>query len=210
MKLTNNIICWGSAVIPILYFFYLLPDMPAEVPTHFNSKGEADAYGSPWTVLFAIAIIVIPVNLILQYAPKIDPKQKIKTEQQGYQRIRVMLSLFMASIALIVVHSTVNDFSVNMLSIVIWLIFTLLGNFIQSIKHNYFLGVRTPWTLESEVVWKKTHRFMGRTFFFGGIGGMIVSLFLGMEWSMYLLLSFSIIASIFAFAYSYVEFKKLN
>jgi uncharacterized membrane protein len=205
-----TLICWLSSLLPILYFFFLLPDMPAEVPTHFNSRGEPDAYGSPWTVLLAIVVIVIPVNLILQYAPKIDPKQKIKLEQASFQRLRLLLALSMAALAVVIVHATVNPVSVNFISLIIWALFAFIGNYMQNVKHNYFIGVRTPWTLENEEVWRKTHRLTGRAFFYGGILGMILSLFLGMDWSMYILLSFSVGVTIFAFAYSYRVYKKLS
>ncbi len=204
----TNIICWLSALIPFIYFFILLPGMPEEVPTHFNAAGEADAYGSPYTVLIALVAILVPVNVILQYAPYIDPKQKLMKDQPSYQRLRIMLSLSMTAIALVVVHSTVNTVSIELLGIIIWMLFAIIGNYIQSVKHNYFIGVRTPWTLENEDVWRKTHRLFGRIMFFGGIGGAILSLIVDMKISMIVLIAFSVLVTIFAFYYSFKEYKK--
>lgn len=204
----TNIICWLSALIPFIYFFILLPGMPEEVPTHFNAAGEPDDYGSPFVVLIALVAIVVPVNVILQYAPYIDPKQKLMKDQPSYQRLRIMFSLSMTAIALVIVHSTVNTVSIELLGIIIWMLFAIIGNYIQSVKHNYFIGVRTPWTLENEEVWRKTHRLFGRIMFFGGIGGAILSLIVEMKISMIVLVAFSVIVTIYAFYYSFKEHKK--
>jgi uncharacterized membrane protein len=83
------------------------------------------------------------------------------------------------------------------------------GNYLQTIKHNYFVGIRTPWTLESETVWKKTHRLGGRLWVVGGILLAVIPFFMNnMENFMPVFVTIMIIISMIPVVYSYLEFKK--
>ena len=87
---------------------------------------------------------------------------------------------------------------------------TTLGNYFKTIKPNYFIGIRTPWTLENEEVWKKTHLFGGKLWFIGGLLIFILSLIIPDNYSFYVLITVTVIISILPIIYSYLEFKKLK
>lgn len=205
-----NLLCWLISSLPILYFFYLYPQMPEEVPVHFNAAGEPDRYGNPLSLLIAVVAVVLPLNLIMQFAPVLDPKHKLSETQPAYRKLRVLLALCMASLGIMIVHSSIYGLSPNMIALLIWLLFAVLGNYMQNLKHNYFIGVRTPWTLENEEVWRKTHRLMGKLFFYGGVTGMLLSLILQPIASFAVLIAFALLSTVISFIYSFKQHKNLN
>ena len=90
--------------------------------------------------------------------------------------------------------------------VIVGLIFIIIGNYLQRVRSNYFMGIRTPWTLSNETVWKKTHRLSGKLFFIGGLL-ILVSAFLPEEYK-------SIISGVqrslrgVPYLYSYLAYKK--
>jgi uncharacterized membrane protein len=97
-----------------------------------------------------------------------------------------------------------NYFIVPLIS----LLFIYLGYAIKDVKRNYFIGIRTPWTLASETVWKKTHNIGGKLFMIMGI--IFLSSLLFPQYFIWILIVPLIIVIIFLFVYSYTEYKKIN
>ena len=85
-----------------------------------------------------------------------------------------------------------------------------LGNYFKVIKQNYFLGIKTPWTLESEEVWKLTHILAGKLWIVGGLLIVIFSLIITENINFYIFLSITAIISIVPIVYSYLIFKELK
>ena len=90
----------------------------------------------------------------------------------------------------------------------IGVLYIILGNFFKTIKANYFIGIRTPWTLENEIVWKKTHQMGGILWFIGGLAIIICSLILNEELNFIVFMSITIIIAVIPIIYSFVQFKK--
>ena len=89
------------------------------------------------------------------------------------------------------------------------LLFMILGNYLPKVKANYFIGIRTPWTLANETVWVKTHRFGGKVFFIGG-AMLIVSAFIPSSFRVFLLISSIVFIAIVPMVYSYFVYKKVT
>jgi uncharacterized membrane protein len=85
-----------------------------------------------------------------------------------------------------------------------------LGNYFKVIKQNYFLGIKTPWTLESEEVWKLTHILAGKLWIVGGLLIVIFSLVIPEDINFYLFITITAIITIVPIVYSYLIFKKLK
>jgi len=87
----------------------------------------------------------------------------------------------------------------------IW--FFYLGSIMKQLKRNWFIGVRTPWTLSSDKVWEKTHKFASKIFKVWG-GLIILTIFIPAEYSIWVILVSSFIVLIWIVLYSYLEFRK--
>jgi len=152
------------------------------------------------------------VYLITLFLPLIDPKKMNYEFFQGnFYKIRLVLVLFLSAIDIIVVYAGATGKSPGspglMLSLS-FLLLALLGNFMINIKPNWFVGIRTPWTLSSDSVWKKTHLVGGRLFFYGGLLCFILSIVFGTGWFQYLLLSYILGSALFLYGYSYWLYKR--
>lgn len=164
----NQIILWTMIVLPFLYLAYLWGQLPEIVPVHWNVKGKADGFGPKISLLF-VALLPLFVFGVLRVAQKIDPKQNLKSIRAKMPAIELIVTGFMSAISLFAIYSALkSDSPMSFLILLFGMFFVLLGNYMQTILPNYFIGIRTPWTLQNDLVWKKTHRFTGRLWMLGG------------------------------------------
>jgi uncharacterized membrane protein len=196
-------------LLPAIYLAFVWNTLPEEVPMHFNAKGEVDRYGSKDELIGVLFLLNLPLYFIMRFAPQIDPKKKINEKQLF--GLRLVLHLFISAIALFIIYSTQQGALANPFGIVslVGLLFAALGFFFRSIKPNYFIGIKTPWTLESEEVWNKTHRVSGPVWIAGGIFMALSPLFAKAA-SIYIILGVTFGLAIFSVVYSYVAFKNLR
>ncbi len=200
-------------IIPFGVSAYLWNDLPDIVPTHFDMKGEADGWGPKWVNAIMFPAIALATYLMLVGLPFIDPKKRIESRQKPIAAIRIILSLFFIFMYVFVMAESMGtdiNFGVYLQS-GIGLLFLVLGNYMHSIKQNYFIGVRTPWTLENEEVWKRTHRITAKVWTVGGLI-MMITPFLLTNTTMYWIV-FSIVVTVLVLVpiiYSYVIFQQID
>ena len=194
---------------PAVYLAFVWNALPEEVPMHFNAKGEVDRYGSKDELIGLLFMLNLPLYFIMRFAPQIDPKNKINEKQLF--GLRLVLHIFISLLALFIIYSTQKGALANPFGIVslVGLLFAALGFFFTSIKPNYFIGIRTPWTLENETVWTKTHKVSGPVWIAGGVFMAISPLF-AKAGSIYIVLGVTFGLAIFSVVYSYVAYKKLK
>jgi len=195
------------ALIPFLYLGIIYNTLPPQVPVHLNIQGEIDRFGSK-SELILIAIFPLLAYLIFI----IVPKKKIEAMGKKYQKLKTLLILLMTLLAVYILYSIKNlTFSnPNFIIIAIGILYTLFGNYSKTIKSNYFIGIRTPWTLKNETVWKNTDILGGKLWFVGGIIIIISSLVVNKAYNIYLFLVITAIITLIPVIYSYIQFKKLN
>ncbi len=199
-------------LLPFIYLAYIWNQLPEKVPMHWNVKGEIDRYGDKIELLIIPFMLPVLTYLIFLVVPKIDPKNKIKQMGKKYDSLKWILTAFMSVLALFIIYSAKNSsFSnPNFVFILVGLLFSTLGNYFKTIKANYFIGIRTPWTLENETVWKDTHKLGGVLWFWGGIGIVISGIIFSSKISFIILMCITIIISIIPIVYSYFRFKKIT
>lgn len=161
-------------LLPLIYLLWVYSAMPQTVPMHYGADGMVDRYGPKTEFAVTICIvqgIAVGVYLLLMFLPAIDPKQKVKYSEGTFQKIALGIVTFMAALCIAIIFATVNrQFKIEQLLLpLIGLFFAFMGNIMYSIKPNYFAGVRTPWTLESEDNWRATHQLAGKIWFAGGL-----------------------------------------
>ena len=198
------------ALLPFVYLAYIWNELPKEVPMHWNATGEIERWGDKselFMMLFMLTGITYFVFLIIPY---IDPKQKLQNMGNKLNNLRLILALFMSALAIYILYSVQQKTSNPVLIFpLVGLLFAFLGNYFKTIKPNYFIGIRTPWTLENEEVWKKTH-LIGRKLWF--VGGLLMALtfVLPNKIQIYTFLAIAAVITIVPIVYSYLEFKKIK
>ena len=195
---------------PFLYLYYIWDELPAKVPLHWNVKGEIDRWGDKEELFYIPILLPLLVYIIFLIIPLIDPKKQLDKMGRKYHSFKLILTLSMSMITLFILF-TAKDSSLsspNYIFIIIGVMFTLIGNFMKTIKPNYFIGIKTPWTLESEAVWKSTHLFAGKLWFIGGLVIVLQSLLLPNSIVPVVFVIITLIITFTPIIYSYVQFKK--
>ncbi len=209
-KFKKEIPFLAIALIPFVYLIYIWNRLPEKVPMHWNGAGEIDRYGDKKelvAMLFMLVGISYFVFLIIPYA---DPKQKLQNMGNKLNIIRMILAIFMSTLAVYILYNTQQKSSnPGFVFAIIGLLFAFLGNYFKTIKPNYFIGIKTPWTLENEEVWKKTHLMGGKLWFVGGLL-MALTFVLPNEFQFYTFMGIVAIITIIPIVYSYLEFKKIK
>ncbi len=209
-SLTREILLWVIILIPLAYLAWVWNDLPEQVPVHFNSKGEADGWAGKTAMIFIVLATTALLNLILLAVPYIDPKRKLMYMGSKYHQLRFILIIFMTALALFIIHNALDPdtFRRNVLFMLIGGLFIALGNYFQAVKPNYFIGIRTPWTLESEQVWRKTHRLGGMLWIAGGLLLIVLAFLPQSVWQTVLFTVVIALTAIIPTIYSFVAYRQ--
>jgi uncharacterized membrane protein len=213
-SLAKELLLIVITLAPIVYLFIMWKELPDQVPMHWNFQGEIDRYGSKAMLGWLVVLINVPIYLIMLFLPKIAAKKE-SLERMGkkYYRLRLILQLFMASLVftILLVSAGATQIPIETLLGYCFIFFMLLfGNYMGSIRQNHFMGIRTPWTLENEEVWKKTHQLGGRLWIGGAIIGFILLFFLPNNWALMSVVALMVVPMLLAAIYSFVLFKQLK
>ncbi|WP_396186505.1 SdpI family protein [Flavobacterium sp.] len=202
----------GFVLLPFIYLAYLWNSLPEKVPMHLNYKGEIDDWGTKYSLLGLIFLLPVLTYVLMLVIPKINPKKRIELMGGKYYQIKFVLVGFMSVLAIYIIHSSNSQTlsSPSIVLVLIGLLFMALGNYFKVIKQNYFLGIKTPWTLESEEVWKLTHILAGKLWIVGGLLIVIFSLVIPEDINFYLFIIITAIITIVPIVYSYLIFRKLK
>ncbi len=212
MKLKQE---WPLLVIvalPFIYLAYTWPQLPEQVPLHWNMKGEIDRYGSKLELLMIPFLLPVLTYLIFLVVPNIDPKDKLNKMGKKLGSIKWLLTTLMSILALFIIYSVKNESltNPNYIVLLVGVLYVILGNYFKTIKPNYFIGIKTPWTLENETVWKATHQLAGKMWLVGGIIVVLSSLLANKQTNFILFIVITGVISIVPIAYSYFKFKSLK
>lgn len=214
MKLTlrKELPIIGIILVPFIYLAFLWNSLPEKVPTHWNSSGEIDRWGDKYSLIGLLFLLPVLTYLLLLVIPKIDPKKRIELMGGKYYQIKFILVLLMSTLAVVILHITVNQStsSPNLIYSLLGILIVVMGNYFKVIQPNYFLGIRTPWTLQSNEVWKLTHVFASKLWFIGGLLIIIGGVFLPDEFFLVVFLSLIGVIVIIPMVYSYFKFKEME
>ncbi len=191
-------------------FFY--NKLPAELPTHWNASGEADGFSSKLTTFFMSNGMMVLMYVMFLILPKIDPKKiNYKYFSKGYSSIviGIMILFFAINLGTIYIGLGHELKMERLIVILIGVLFLFVGNYMQQVKSNYFMGIRTPWTLSNETVWNKTHRVGSKVFMIAGIL-IMVTVFLPPSMMIWAIITIAFLMSAIPIVYSYVLYKKIT
>lgn len=153
------------------------PQVPADValPVHWGFDLQPDRYGGKFEGLFMMPLVGIVISLVWALAPRFAPRRRnLRRSGTAYDAVCVAVMAFMTMLhGAIVMQATGTPLSMSLvLPVALGLLLMAVGNLMGKIRSNYLVGVRTPWTLSSDLSWDKTNRLAGRMLV--GLGGGIM------------------------------------
>lgn len=204
-------VCIG--LLPLLYLAFIWGTIPEQVPTHFNVKMQPDSYSSKTGFFFIqcfLAVVSVAVYFLLQNIHKLDPKRAHKGMSPVFDKIAMGMVVFMAALGFVTIHMSLGSTVAvgKLMPSLIGLLFAFLGNLMHNVKPNYFVGVRLPWTLNSDQNWRKTHQLTGKLWFAGGVLLAVLSLFLPVEPGTYVMMIILAVLVLIPIFYSYSLYRK--
>ncbi|REH01210.1 SdpI family protein [Flavobacterium aquicola] len=202
----------GIVLLPFVYLAFIWNSLPEKVPTHWNAKGEIDHWGDKFSLISVPFMLPVFIYILFLIIPKIDPKKKISLMGGKFYQIKFVFVLFASVLALFVIFSSksLSFSSPSFIFVLCGILFIAMGNYYKVIQPNYFLGIRTPWTLENSEVWKLTHVFAGKLWFIGGFLIVLGALlFEAAFFSTVFIVSVTVLAFV-PMVYSYIKFKEIE
>ena len=200
-------------LIPFVYLFMIYNDLPAIIPVHYGPDGKPNGYG-PRSTIIIIQLIISGTScglyFLMKYLPSIDPKRNVKYGAETFNKFSFIIVPFLSALSLVVLHATLYRGlkSDNIVFVLISLMLVFMGNMFYSVKPNYFVGIRTPWTLENEETWRATHRLAGKLWTGGGVLLTILMLMLHGRVGFVVFMAFVLLFALVPVIYSFRYFKQ--
>lgn len=186
------------------------PYLPNIIPMHWDAHGNVNGWGAKWTLLVIDPGGMVGILLIFSALPWLSPKHfEVDSFRSTYLYIMVVVLAM-----LVYIHALILAASLSWLVDIsraveggVCLLLALMGNVLGKVRRNFFVGIRTPWTIANEQVWNATHRFGARTFFAGGLLGLLGVIVKAPFW---LPITAILIAALAPVIYSLVFYKQLE
>ncbi|OQY90243.1 MAG: hypothetical protein B6D38_04465 [Anaerolineae bacterium UTCFX1] len=185
--------------------------LPDPMPSHWNAAGETDGYMPKFWGIFLLPIITAAFAPLLLVIPQIDPlKANIAKFRGIFNGFILAFTAYMLYIYALILYTALGaSFNMTiMLLPAVGLLFIGIGYMMGKAKRNFFIGIRTPWTLSSETVWDETHKLGSKLFMLGGAATIIGSFF--GEGGVWFVLGVMLLAAFAPIVYSYILWRREN
>lgn len=207
MKIAVTAIVLAAVVLSLAVYTHL----PAKVPTHWNAAGQVDGYSSRMVGAFLLPGVMLAFAAMFAVLPAISPRGfDLEGKSKAYRGVVIALLLFLFAIhvQLLLAAFGRSGSMTTFLPILIGALFVVLGNYLPKFRRNFFVGIRTPWTLADEDVWFRTHRFGGVLFVIAGVALMVVGPFLAGGAAEFVVIGLVVAASLGSAVYSFVIYRR--
>jgi uncharacterized membrane protein len=191
--------------------FIVYPYLPETIPVHWNFEGQPDNFGPKTIGTFIFPLVSLAIVILFPIFQSIDPKkenyEKFKNAWSAIQLTLITLFAYFYGAQL---YFTLNPEQSHLMGTYmtagVGATFIILGNYISKIRHNYFVGLRTPWTLNDPEVWNKSQRLTGWTFVIGGLA--LIFSGIGNIFHPYIFFGIIIVMVLLPTVYSFIISKK--
>ncbi|MEM5777372.1 MAG: DUF1648 domain-containing protein [Candidatus Aenigmatarchaeota archaeon] len=191
--------------------FYFYPQMPDMMASHWNIKGDVDGYMKKQFALFLFPFLFFILGFLFMLIPKIDPlKDNIKKFSKYYEGFIIIFFLVMYAFYLQMILWNINiKIKPNeIFPVVFFILFYYTSILLEKTKQNWFIGIKTPWTLSDKRVWEKTHKIGSNLFRVAAVIALVGIFF--ENYSIFFVIIPPIFVIIYTFFYSYFEYKKIK
>ncbi len=210
-KYRLHLLVAAANMITLAAFSAVYTRLPQQMPSHWSFTGEIQSYMSKKDFIW-LMLLPVGLYLMMEFLPRIDPRRKSYDQHyRAYGFFELFMVLFMIGMQWLAISASLGaELDMPRISIAgIGLMFVVIGNFMPQIRPNYFYGIKTPWTLASEEVWRKTHRMGGFVYTIAGLTAFLANFFISKQFALPLFILLMVVLFI-PVAYSYVIFKKIE
>ncbi len=174
-KFTKESLLIIITLIPIVIMAIYWELLPNNLPVQWGISGTPNDYAPK----YVWPLILAGTYLLLLFLPKLDPRShNYNRFSSSYYIIRLFIQLFSAGACTLALLESLNwplDTG-HLIMMGSLLMISIIGNYMTTLKPNWFIGIRTPWTLEDDKVWRKTHKLGGYLWFWGGLLALIIAI----------------------------------
>ena len=210
MKTKNiQILIIGLILVSFLIGAYLYPYMPEKMASHWDANGSVDGYMPKLWGLFLLPVISAILFLVYMLIPKIDPLKGNIEKFRGHFDVFILLLfvfLFYVHMLTMLWNLSYRFNIIQLLAPAFGLLIYYAGIMMENAKQNWFIGVRTPWTMSSEVVWDKTNKLAGKLFKVAGVLAAMGVIF--PKYAIFLIMVPVILAAVYPIIYSYQKYQQ--
>jgi uncharacterized membrane protein len=210
----RNILFVCIGLLPLLYLAVMWNTIPEIVPIHFNAKYEPDDHANKialWGLAGTIATVSILCYFLMRNIHRIDPKRSSATSPSSFNKLGAGMIIFMSALNFLILLSCIKPelkLIDKLLMPLVGGLFLVIGNYMYSVKPNYFAGYKLPWTLANDENWHKTHRLAGRLWFIGGLALICITPAVDGETDVILLVSIIAVLVVVPITFSIMHFMK--
>ena len=192
-------------LLPIAAGLILWNQLPEQIPTHWNVAGEVDGWSSKSFAIFGLPCILLAAQWLCMLGTLSDPKRENHPDKILHLVLWIIPVISVLLFTLTYAVALGKEARVELiLPVFIGLVFAIIGNYMPKCKQNYTIGIKIPWTLNSEENWNKTHRFAGRLWVICGLVIMLTGFFGGF----WIFLGITLLMVLAPFIYSYLLHRK--
>lgn len=210
----NRRLADSLSILLVLFAFgfaaWMYPSLPEEIPTHWNAAGEVDDYTRKPLGVFVLPLTALGVFVLMKLIPVISPKGfRTDTFLDVVALFQFVLVAFMVAIGVVtLLYAAGADIDMTLfIAVAVGVLFVILGNYLGKVRKNFFIGIRTPWTLASDEVWARTHRLAAWLFTLAGLT-MIGGAFLRVD--LLVTVVAALIAGLVPVIYSFLLYRRLE
>ncbi len=187
----------------------LWPSAPEALPVHFDLSGNVDRMGNKLEGLFAIPVTALVLYVVLRFLPRLDPARENYASFAGaysVMRLAVLVALALVDLAILLPVAGVPVDQAAAIRLGVGGLFIVLGAVMGKIRPNWFVGIRTPWTLTSKRSWVRTHRMGGWVLILSGLA-FLASLPFSAEPAMLVPFGILVLGLVWIVVYSYLAWR---
>ena len=200
---------WGMIALSFGVAAWLSPRIPQLVPTHWDARGHVNGYMPKPYGVFALPFIMLVLHGFLELLPRLARSVPRSSFGRVYDLVHSITLAFLLFVTMITLRAAAGEKvpMVQALGVALGLLLIVIGNLLGKVRRNFFLGIRTPWTLANDEVWLRTHRLGGKTFV---IGGAVVIVGVALGANIGLCSVVALLAALIPAVYSYLVHRRLQ
>ncbi len=211
-QVSIDLLIWAIIAIQIIVGIFGFIVLPDTVPIHWGINGQANGYGPKWVNTFLLPLISIGIYVLIRgliaAGPRLGGRQATAANLQVAKVIIAGIILFMLVLQLAIIAQSLG-FGFDMTTVImlaISVLFIFIGNYMGKMRRNFWMGIRTPWTLTNSIVWERTHRLGGWLFVAVGLIGIVCSFIPSLRlWGIVVPI---LVVCVFLYIYSYVIYQQ--
>jgi uncharacterized membrane protein len=195
----------GFAIVALAY-----PGLPDPMPSHWNAAGQVNGWLPRFWGAFLIPIITAALWLIFLVLPRISPRGfEMEPFLRAWGVLKVTVLGLNLLLEILILRAVTHSGELSQTAVVagLGILFVVIGNLLGKVTRNFFVGIRTPWTLANEEVWYRTHRLAGKLFVAAGLVVVASAFVGGTVWALPIAIG---LASLISVVYSYVLYKRIE